>query len=311
MQKITPCLWFDKNCDEAINFYITVFPNSRIRSIKRYPEGMTEEPMQGMGGKILTAIFELDGYTFQALDGGPTFKMNPSVSFMVNFDPSRNPNAAADLDTLWAKLSEGGTVRMPLQEYPFSKKYGWVEDRFGMNWQLILTDPAGDPRPSIVPSMLFVGENAGKAEGALNYYASIFQHSKIGTVAHYPAGMAPEKEGTAMFAEAMLEGQWFAAMDSANPGHAFAFNEAISFSVECKDQAEVDYFWKTFTEGGGEESVCGWLKDTYGFSWQIVPKRMMELMSDPDEEKSKRALSAMMQMKKLDVAALEAAFEGK
>ncbi len=311
MQKITPCLWFDKNCEEAVNFYTKTFPNSSIGVIKRYPEGMTEEPMQGMGGKILTVVFELDGYSFMALDGGPTFKMNPSVSFLVNFDPSRDPTAPADLDTMWAKLSEGGTVRMPLQEYPFSKKYGWVEDRFGMNWQLILTDPAGDPRPSIVPAMLFTGAVAGKAEEALKYYASIFQHAKMGEVAKYPAGMEPEKEGSAMYADAMLEGQWFAAMDSANPGHHFEFNEGTSFSVECKDQAEVDYFWKTFTEGGGQESVCGWLKDKYGFSWQITPKRMMELMNDPDEEKSKRALSAMMQMKKLDVAALEAAAEGK
>ena len=311
MQKITPCLWFDKNCEEAMNFYMTVFPNSSIDTIRRYPEGMSEGPMQGMSGKILTAVFTLDGLTFQALDGGPVFKKNPSVSFMVNFDPSRNPNAAADLETMWGKLSAGGEVRMPLGEYPFSKKYGWVEDRFGVNWQLILTNPEGEPRPNIVPSMMFVGSVAGKAEEALQYYASIFQHSKMGMVAKYPAGMEPEKEGSAMFAEAMLEGQWFAAMDSANPAHHFAFNEGISFSVECEDQAEVDYFWKTFTEGGGEESVCGWLKDKYGFSWQIVPKQMYAMLMSPEEEKSKRALSAMMQMKKFDVAKLEAAFEGK
>ena len=310
-QKITPCLWFDKNCEEAVNFYISVFPNSSITSIKRYPEGMTEEPMQGMSGKVLTAVFELDGLTFQALDGGPIFKINPSVSFMVNFDPSRNPNAAHDLDVMWEKLSEGGHALMPLQEYPFSKKYGWVEDRFGVSWQLILTDPSGEPRPSIVPSMLFVGAVAGKAEEALNFYVSTFkQNSKIGTVATYPAGMEPEKEGSAMFAEAQLAGQWFAAMDSANPGHHFSFSEAVSFCVECADQAEVDYFWSALVEGGGQESQCGWLKDRYGFSWQVVPTRMIELMSDPDAEKSKRALSAMMEMKKLVIADLEKAAQG-
>lgn len=310
MQRITPCLWFDKNCEEAVNFYMTVFPNSAIESIKRYPEGMTEEPMQGMSGKVLTAVFELDGLTFQALDGGPIFTKNPSISFFVNFDPSRNPNAAADLETIWGKLSEGATVRMALQEYPFSKKYGWVEDRFGVNWQLILTDPEGEPRPTIVPSLLFTGAVAGRAEEALNFYASIFKNSKIGTVAKYPAGMAPEKEGSAMFAEAQLDGEWLTAMDSANPGHSFAFNEGISLSIECADQAEVDYFWEAFTQGGGEESVCGWLKDKFGVSWQVVPKRMMELMSDPDEEKAKRALSAMMQMKKLIIADLEKAAQG-
>lgn len=310
MQKIQPCLWFDNNCEEAVNFYVALFPNSKISMIKRYPEGVTEGPLEGMDGKVLTALFELDGYQFQALDGGPTFKMNPSVSFFVNFDPSRNPNAANDLDTMWAKLSDGGFAMMPLQEYPFSKKYGWIQDRFGVSWQLMLTNPEGEPRPNIIPSMLFVGDVCGKAEEALNFYTSIFKNSKIGTVAKYPAHSEPDKEGSAMFAEAMLEGQWFAAMDSAHK-HDFAFNEGISFSVETADQAETDYLWNALIAGGGRPSMCGWLKDKYGFSWQIIPKRLGELLSDPDQEKSNRALHAMLQMQKIDIIALEAAFEGK
>lgn len=170
-QKIQLCLWFDKECEEAMNMYVDTFNNrpgvskkeSKIVSIQRYPEGIETGPMKGMDGKVLTAFFELEGQTFQALDGGPMFK----------------------------------------------------------------------------------------------------------------------------------------------------FNESLSLSVDCEDQEEVDYFWNKLTADGGEESQCGWLKDKFGLSWQIVPKRLGELLSDPDQEKAGRALQAMLQMKKLDVQKLEEAFEEK
>jgi predicted 3-demethylubiquinone-9 3-methyltransferase (glyoxalase superfamily) len=309
MQKITPCLWFDMNCEEAVNFYVSIFPNSKIDSIKRYPEGMGG-PMEGMGGKILTAIFTLDNLTFQALDGGPIFKINPSISFFVNFDPLHNPNAKADLDALWAKLSEGGNALMPLQEYPFSKHYGWIQDRFGVSWQLILTDPAGEERPRMIPSLLFTKDVAGKAEEALNFYISVFGgDSKMGLVAKYPAGMPHDTEDSTMFAEAKLAGQWFTAMDSADPAHTFSFNEAVSLSIETADQAETDDLFKKLS-AHPESEQCGWVKDKFNVSWQIIPKRMGELLSDPDQAKSNRALQAMLQMKKIDIAALEKAFNG-
>ena len=309
MQKIAPCLWFDRNCEEAVNFYLTVFPNSKIDMLKRYPADVQVGPMKDMAGQVLTAIFDLNGFQFQALDGGPLFKINPSVSFFVNFDPSRMPNAAADLDAMWAKLSDGGTALMPLQAYPFSKRYGWVQDRFGVSWQLMLTNPDGEPRPAIIPSQLFTGAVCGKAEEALTFYVSLFKHGKLGTVARYPKGMAPNKEGTAMVAEARLFDLWFAAMDSA-AGHEFGFNEAVSYSVECEDQGEVDRYWSALTADGGAESMCGWLKDRFGFSWQIVPKRLGELLSDPDKGRADRALLAMLKMKKLDIEALERAADG-
>ncbi len=308
-QKITPCLWFDMNCEEAITFYTSIFPNSKISHIQRYPEGMTEEPMQGMSGKIVTAIFTINGLEFQALDGGPTFKKNPSVSFFVNFDPSSNPQAQKDLDTLWSKLTEGGTVRMEKQEYPFSKLYGWVEDRFGVNWQLILSDPNGEPRPAIVPSLLFTKAMSGKAEEAAHFYISVFKNSKIGTIAHYPDGMPGGVQGGVMYSDFMLENQWFSAMDGGQE-HDFEFNEGISFSIDTKDQAETDYFWDKLRGGGGVESQCGWLKDRYGMSWQVVPHRLGELLSSPDTEKANRAMSAMLTMQKIDIAAIEAAYNG-
>jgi predicted 3-demethylubiquinone-9 3-methyltransferase (glyoxalase superfamily) len=308
MQKIAPCLWFDRNCEEAVNFYLTVFPNSKITTLKRYPADIQVGPMKDMAGKVLTAIFELNGYQFQALDGGPMFTINPSVSFFVNFDPSRMPDAAAVLDAMWARLSDGGTALMPLQAYPFSKRYGWVQDRFGVSWQLMLTNPEGEPRPEIIPSQLFTGAVCGKAEEALRLYASLFGGT-LGNVVRYPQGMEPNKEGSAMFAEAKLFDQWFAAMDSA-AGHTFGFNEAISYNVECEDQAEVDRYWSALTAGGGADSMCGWLKDRFGFSWQIVPKRLGALLSDPDKGRADRALKAMLGMRKLDIAALERAASG-
>lgn len=169
MQKITPCLWFDKNCEEAINFYVSTFagsPNktadSKIISIQRYPEEIMIPEWQGMQGKIVTAIFELNGQRFMALDGGPHFQ---------------------------------------------------------------------------------------------------------------PSG-------------------------------------AISFEIECDDQDEVDYFWGKLTEGGNPEAQqCGWLQDKFGFSWQVTPKRLGELLSDPDKAKSDRVMKAMLKMKKIIIADLEAAAE--
>ncbi len=309
MQKITPCLWFDTNCEEAVNFYISAFPNSKIHTIKRYPAIDLEGPPPGMAGKILTAIFELDGYMFQALDGGPYFKVNPSISFMVNFDPSRKPNAAADLDVLWGKLAKGGNVLMPLQEYPFSKRYGWIEDRFGVSWQLILTNPEGEPRPPIIPSLLFTKEVSGRAEEALNFYVSVFKgDSRMGMVAHYPQGTEPAIQG-AMFAEAQIAGSWITAMDGGD-AHAFAFTEAISLSIETSDQAETDYLTEKLSHHPASEQ-CGWVKDQFGVSWQIVPKRLGELLNDPDETKANRALKAMLAMKRINIAELEKAFSAE
>lgn len=162
MQKITPFLWFDKNCEEAMNFYTTIFKNSKIISIKRYPDGPLEDPMKGMEGKVLTGIFELEGQRFMCLDGGPIFK----------------------------------------------------------------------------------------------------------------------------------------------------FNESVSFHVECQTQEEVDYFWEKLS-AVPESEQCGWIKDKFGLSWQIIPKQLGELLSDPDPVKSGRVLQAMLAMKKIDIAGLQKAYEGK
>ena len=141
------------------------------------------------------------------------------------------------------------------------------------------------------------------AEEAMNFYTSIFKNAKIGNVMRYGAA-GPGPEGTMMTATFQLEGQEFMVL---NGGPAFKFTEAISFFVNCETQEEIDRLWENLTADGGEESQCGWLKDKYGLSWQIVPGNLGQLLNNPDREKAKRAMNAMLQMKKLDIQALEQA----
>ncbi|MGE5420735.1 MAG: VOC family protein [Chloroflexota bacterium] len=313
MQKIVPCLWFDKNCEEAMNYYVSCFSGisagkqgSGILSVKRYAKGMETPGIEEMIGKVLTGVFDLEGYRFMALDGGPIFKFNPSVSFIVNFNPSRNRNAVKKLDKLWEQFSEGGKVLMELQKYPFSERYGWVQDKYGINWQLFLTDPKRDYRPFIVPTFMFTEKVAGKAEEAVDFYISLFNNSQRGMLERYPAGSEPDKEGTVMYSDFVLGNQWFAAMDSAGT-HGFSFNESISFMVNCSDQKEVDMLWNGLSHVP-ESEQCGWLKDKYGVSWQIIPEKMGILLSDPDGEKVQRVLNKMLHMKKIIISELEEAY---
>lgn len=293
-QKIIPNIWLEENIQEAVDFYVSAFPDSKIISTVNYPnsaeEGLADFQLD-MAGKVLTIDFQLGGLRFTAINGGPAFKFTPSISLMVNFDPSRDEQAREHLDKLWDKLIDGGEVLMPLDAYPYSKRYGWVKDRYGLTWQLILADPGGDPRPFIIPSLLFSGSNTNRAEEAINFYTSVFQDAKPGILARYEQDSGPAKAGSVMFADFTLAGQWFAAMDSSVEQN-FTFNEAVSLAVTCKDQAEIDYFWKKLSKVP-ESEQCGWCKDGYGLSWQIVPENVEELLKKPG------AFANMMQMKKI------------
>jgi predicted 3-demethylubiquinone-9 3-methyltransferase (glyoxalase superfamily) len=144
-----------------------------------------------------------------------------------------------------------------------------------------------------------------QAEEAANHYVSIFRNSRIVSVMHYPDN-APREDGMVMTVEFELDGQRFVGI---NGGPEFTFSEAVSFEITCADQEEIDYFWERLSEGG-EEGPCGWLKDRYGLSWQVVPAGMEELFSDSDRERATRAMQAMLAMGKLDIAALRAAADG-
>lgn len=293
-QKIMPNLWFDGNAKEAVDFYTTVFANAQVTLTTNYPEEGLADFQKDMAGKVLTVDFEIEGYSFTAINAGPEFSFNPSISFMLNFDPSRDEKAREHLDELWKKLIDGGEALMPLDEYPYSKRYGWVKDRYGLTWQLILTDPAGAPRPFIIPSLMFSGSRVNHAEEAIGFYRSVFKNTREGALARYPEATGPAKEGSLMFADFMLENQWFGAMDSGVEQN-FTFNEAVSFAILCKDQEEIDYFWGKLSVVP-EAEQCGWCKDRFGVSWQVVPQNMGELMQRPD------AYAHMMEMKKIVIA---------
>jgi len=301
-QKIIPHLWFDIQAKEAAQFYVSVFEKdsevTNITTLHNTPSGDAD-----------IVSFNLWGYSFMAISGGPTFKIDPSISFMINFDPSEDKDAKMLIDKMWAKLSEGGKVLMPIDKYPFSERYGWVQDKYGLSWQLILTNPEGEKRPKIIPSLMFTNNVYGKAEEATNFYISVFKNSKRGMISRYVQGQEPDKEEAVAFTDFMLEGQWFAAMESARE-HSFSFSEAISLIVNCKDQKEIDYYWEKLS-AVPESEQCGWLKDKYGVSWQIVPAIMGQMMAKGNKEQTDRLVKAFLPMKKLDIAKLESAFKIK
>ncbi len=296
MQKIIPNIWFDHNAEEAAQFYVSVFGGS-LGAKTHYTE--VGHDIHGMeAGTVLTISFELRGFQFLGLNGGPAFTLNPSVSFMVRCESKDEVNA------LWEKLSEGGKVLMPIDTYPFNERYGWIQDKYGVSWQVLVAEG-----PKIAPALMFVGDNTGKAEEAINFYTSVFKDGSIGKLARYGADQ-PVDEGNIMYGDFMLEGQQFVAMDSGRQ-HEFNFNEGISLLVECTDQTEIDYYWEKLSAVPASEQ-CGWLKDKYGLSWQIVAEGMMEkMLNDADQAKADRAMAAMMDMKKIDIAALQKAFDGE
>ncbi|MEK7571262.1 MAG: VOC family protein [Patescibacteria group bacterium] len=306
MQKIVPHLWFDKEAKEAAEFYTTVFPNSKITK--------TSVLHDTPSGDCDVVSFSIWGYSFMSISAGPYFKLNPSISFVVNFDPAQDSKARNRIDIIWEKLMDGGEALMPLDTYPFCERYGWVKDKYGVSWQLVLTDSQDDKRPFIIPDLMFVNNVYGKAEEAKKFYISVFKNApngdaKHGTTARYHADREFDKKGTIKFTEFTLAGQWFDAMDSGYK-HKFNFNEAISFIVNCADQKEIDYYWGKLS-AVPESEQCGWLKDKYGVSWQIVPKQMDEMMDKGTPEQIARVTEAFLKMKKFDIAKLQKAYEGE
>ncbi len=301
MSKITPHLWFDTQAREAAELYAEVFPGSQVNNVTT---------LRGTpGGDCDVVSFTVWGHDFMAISAGPLFEINPSISFIVNFDPGSVPDAAQALDRVWARLGDGGRELMPLGEYPFSKHYGWIADRYGVSWQLLLSDPGGAPRPTIVPSLMFTGDVCGQAAEARDLYISVFGDAERGRSEPWPEGSEPDQPGTTMFSDFRLADGWFAVMDSAYD-HGFGFNEAVSLIIHCADQDEIDHYWERLS-AVPEAEQCGWLKDRFGVSWQVVPAVMGEMMSEGTPEQIERVTQAFLLMKKFDLAALRAAYEGE
>ena len=195
----------------------------------------------------------------------------------------------------------GGGVMMELGEYPHSARYAWIRDRFGVTWQLMLTNPSGEDRPFLTPSFMFGGANQDKAREATDFWISVIDASARGALVEYD-------HGAVMFTDFRLADEWFAAMDSAVPQDT-TFNEGISLLVEAEPGAELDRLWNELSSDPAAEQ-CGWCKDRWGLSWQITPRVLSEGIADPDPAVAKRVFEAMMTMRKIDVAAIEAARRG-
>ena len=293
MEKITPHLWYDKEAREAGDFYVSLFDNSRVKSTTT----LHDTP----SGTVDIVTIELAGQEFTLLSAGPLFKFTPAVSFLVACETKD------EVDRLWQALSIGGTALMELGEYPFSERYGWTQDRYGLSWQVMFA--GGQPvRQKITPVLLFTEKVSGKAEEAIAFYTSVFGNASAGDTMRYGPGEEPEKEGTLKYAAFTLEGQQFAAMDSAQ-AHGFGFNEAVSLLIHCETQQDIDYYWDRLSADPSAEQ-CGWLKDKFGLSWQVVPTEMDRMMATNDKEKLARVPEAFLKMKKFDLAKLREAAEG-
>lgn len=295
--KIVPCLWFDGRAEQAAQAYAAAFESAEAGEVSRYPEEIAAVAGRPPGS-VLTASFRLPGLDAVALNGGPQYSLNPSISFFVDCD---DPEEVAALHAL---LSEGGSELMPLAAYPFSERYAWVQDRFGTSWQL----HAGRRGRKVAPFLMFAGGLCGRLEQALAHYTALFPESRIDSFGRLGEDGAPDPAGAARQAVFRLAGQEFRALESPLP-HPFAFNEAFSLQVMCDSQQEVDHYWAGLGDGGPPEAQqCGWLKDRYGLSWQVVPRRLIEMLRDPDGAAVARVSQALLRMKKFDIAALERAY---
>ncbi len=296
MNKISPCLWFDSEAEAAAAFYTSVFKAGKINNTAHY---LTETPGNKPIGSVLQVDFEIEGQPFTALNGGDIFKPNPSISFFVYRD------SVAEVDELWEQLARGGQALMPLGEYPFNKKYGWIQDKYGVSWQLMLRDSASTEKNSIVPSLLFTNDQHGKAEEALRFYATVFDDATVGEITTYPADTEMHRAGNLMYGSMKVSEQTLTAMDGGTV-HAFGFSEGISLQVFCKDQAEIDKLTEKLS-AVPEAEVCGWVKDKFGVSWQIAPIELGELMDESNPERAKRVMEALLKMGKLDIETLRSA----
>jgi predicted 3-demethylubiquinone-9 3-methyltransferase (glyoxalase superfamily) len=272
-ENITPCLWYNGQAQEAAALYCSVFTDAKITA---------QSP-------IVTAI-NISGHSITLLDGGPMYKPNPSISFFYICEKED------ELNKIWNAFSKEGTVLMALDKYPWSEKYGWINDKFGISWQVALGN-ISDVGQKITPCLMYTGKQYGRADEAIAHYSSIFKNVRVDGILRYGANELPDQEGKVKHAQFALNGQKFMIMESAAP-HNFTFTEGISLTIHCETQKEIDYYWEKLTESGAE-SMCGWLKDKFGVSWQIVPNILNKIMSDP--AKAGKAAQAFMSMRKLNI----------
>jgi predicted 3-demethylubiquinone-9 3-methyltransferase (glyoxalase superfamily) len=299
-QRIIPFLWFDSQAEQAAEFYTRVFANSAITRRTFYGEEGTDvhgrEP-----GSLMKVEFELEGQTFMALNGGPLFNFTPAISFFISCQSFQ------EIDQLWEKLLDGGSVVMQLGPYEWSRRYGRVQDKFGISWQLNHED-ASDAGQKIVPCILFSGHMAGKGEEAINKYVGLFENSFV-KVIEYDVQVVQDHARIVKYCLFTVDCCSFMLMET-HTDHGFELNESISFIVRCQNQQQIDYYWDELSrEGPSDSQQCGWLKDKFGISWQVVPEILNDLLDNKDTEKVNHVTSVMLNMKKLIIDELLQAYE--
>jgi predicted 3-demethylubiquinone-9 3-methyltransferase (glyoxalase superfamily) len=274
---IYPCLGIKGKIAEASEFYIQTFGNAKV-----------------LQTSDIVILIELSGQKFMLLNDGPSSSPNPSISFMVMCETE------AETEQYWNKLLDGGKILMALDKYEWSPKYGWIEDKYGVSWQLYTGDKA-DMLQKFSPTLMFTGDKAGQAKTAIHDYVQLFPDSNIQGILNYKQGEGDSEEFI-KHAQFKINDFVMMAMDS-SADHKFGFNDAISLVVSCETQDEIDRYWTYLSSNGGYEVACGWLTDKYGISWQIIPEGIVKLINDP--VRGQRAMHAMMKMKKLIIADLE------
>lgn len=279
--KIVPSLWFVGNAGDAMKYYVEIFgkffPNSRVNVVTP---------------NVVTAT--LAGVDFIGINGPDAeFAPNPAISFMVVCETREA------VDHLWnAFARDGGQVYMALDTYPWSEYYGWIGDRYGYTWQLYTGKLEDVHHQAILPTLMFTKEQDGRCGEAVEFYARMFPgFQSDGTMMHHEESM----KGKIAHTQFKVAGTVLGAMDG-GPAHDFKFNERISLSILCKDQAEIDHYWNMIT-AEGKASQCGWCEDPFGVHWQVVPYNMKELLFD--RTNPQEAFQALMGMSKIVIAELE------
>lgn len=280
--KITPMIRCTADGKAQAEHYCAIFPDAKITKINP-----------------VVTTFEIYGQTLSTLNGSehPGATLNPSISFSLRIKDQDETKRIRDL------LADGGSVMMPFQAYDRSPAYGRCNDKYGVSRQVMYDDRPERIANALVPSFMYTGVNNGKTAKAMAFYTSIFPASKIDLTRPYGENAMGENPAHLNHAEFKLVNQQFIAMDS-GMDHKFNFNDGISFSVSCIDQAEVDTYRNALVADWGEEVQCGRCKDKYGVSRQIVPIALWEALFQADAVASKYAMDAMLKMKKIIIADL-------
>lgn len=302
MQKLVPNIWCNQNADEVAQFYAETFPNAETTNHQRYPTEGLLDFQQPMAGKTLTIDVSIDGFLITMINADDTFTPNPSISFMIN-----NTAGREETDRLWSCLTDGGQVLMPLQEYPFNEYYGWVQDRFGVSWQIMTHQANKCEQPYIYPHLMFGGAAQNRAAEAMEHYTQVFDDSRVLAQTTYGDMGQPDPDDqnptdpqtpitarSIVFGLAELAGQTVGFMDS-GVRQPFSFTGGVALLVNAHGQDQLDRYWDSLSANPDAEQ-CGWLQDKFGLAWEIVPDNLDQLMQRPG------AYQKLMQMKKIVIA---------